>query len=101
MIQSHIIDLERKREEQEIQHMMHEEKHMRQYIESVEIKKRMARSRREAKMIIDEMKDDISGMYEMQKRAMGLGEGGAENKITKIYRSHQHQFTILFLYTIY
>ena len=73
MIQSHIIDLERKREEQEIQHMMHEEKLMRQYMESVEIKKRMARSRREAKMIIDEMKDDISGMYEMQKRAMGLG----------------------------
>ena len=35
----------------------------------------MARSRREAKMIIDEMKDDITGMYEMQKRAMGLGGG--------------------------
>ena len=35
----------------------------------------LARSRREAKMIIDEMKDDITGMYEMQKRAMGLGGG--------------------------
>ena len=30
-------------------------------------------ARREAKMIIDEMKNDMSGMYEMQKRAMGLG----------------------------
>ena len=75
MAKQHVLDLERKREEQENDQMLHEEKHMRQYMESVEIKKRMARSRREAKMIIDEMKDDITGMYEMQKRAMGLGGG--------------------------
>ena len=75
MVKQHVLDLERKREEQENDQMLHEEKHMRQYMESVEIKKRMARSRREAKMIIDEMKDDITGMYEMQKRAMGLGGG--------------------------
>eukprot|EP00943_MAST-04B_sp_MAST-4B-sp1_P005508 g5508.t1 len=75
MVKQHRLDLERKREEQENDQMAHEEKHMKQYIESIEIKKRMAQSRREAKMIIDEMKEDITGMYEMQKRAMGLGGG--------------------------
>jgi|EP00945_MAST-04E_sp_MAST-4E-sp1_P000562 hypothetical protein len=79
LLNQHQVDLERKREEKETALMQHEETRMRQVEEARQIKHRLAKARREAKGIIDELKDDISGMYEMQKRAMGLGgrRGGA------------------------
>lgn len=72
LVLSHEQNLERKREEKERVMMLHEETRTKQIIEANAIRVRLAESRREAKHIIDDMKSDIQGMQDMQRRAMGI-----------------------------
>jgi len=72
LVLSHEQSLERKKEERERVMMLHEETRTKQIAEANAIRVRLAESRREAKHIIDDMKSDIQGMHDMQRRAMGI-----------------------------